>query len=72
MADRSFLTDITIGLSERIAGFRKDTEEGQTYMTEKVRPSVLQKRFDTMLPAERREMVEKMGRDASLRLLRGR
>lgn len=70
--ERSKITDITIGVRERLEGlmdyYRENPEKPM--MVEEVGKPDARERFKAMTPQERAEVIQQVGIDAVLQLLR--
>ena len=68
----NIFTEIVTELQDELAGLRENIDAPTPFMQQKTTPAEFRKRHDSMSPGERKEMMEAMGRDTVLDLLRSK
>lgn len=68
----NIFTEIVVELKDELAGLRENRATPTPFMMQKTTSSEFKKRHDAMSPGQRKEMLDTMGPDAVLGLLRSK
>lgn len=71
MPTDNIYTEIIQEMQEELRGLRENRKPATPFMQERLKPSALRKRIDKMTPGDRKELLGTLGREATLKILRG-
>lgn len=68
----NIFTEIVIEMQDEIAGLRENRAQPTAFMKQELSPSGFRKNLDKMPSEERQKLLQSLGKEETLKLLRGK